>query len=466
MAKNYAVGWTSTLERFLAQEVKMQPWRIPYLIQCGAVRVSRDRKPVTLAGPETRLKEKDLVQVDDPLSAACTKALEAIPAADYLDYAFVPGTTKFDKRMAGLMDKRPQTFRIDDPLVTSLSEFIRAMTNNAAVKKPIRHLVISSHANPEGNLFMKLSFLAADVITYEQLEEAVKDKSLLIDMQLLEPRPKDTTQSPIAPLFLIRGCRIGITVPFLKKLKEALGNKITVVAPKHFHMADIQSDPPGFVEFMSYNFAINRPKKFRNKAEAVKIFSGKGFTFIPDKPPAAGSSTAGTPVPAKLWPLWIPEKELNKKGDNDVPASIVNPITKAPETIPARWRYRPRQFLDQAGSVFLPKDPGTEAARKKAVRDDLVNNLARYQDTHPFPEYVRYGYKTMDEFMDGWKWKFSYDKSSKLLSYNASRHEYVAIRPITEPTTRTLILNYYPSGKKGTVLEQLAPSDTRFFETV
>jgi hypothetical protein len=144
----------------------------------------------------------------------------------------------------------------------------------------------------------------------------------------------------------------------------------------------------------------------------------------------------------------------------------VSPITNAKESIPGYFRYTFRHFLQQDGSVNLPKDPGDEKGRKKAVSDDLVKNLARYQDTHPFPEYVRYGYKTMDEFMDGWTWKFSYDKSTKLLSYNATRHEYIVIRPIVEPAKNTLILNYYPSGKQGTVIEQMKPDDTRFFASV
>jgi hypothetical protein len=457
MAKNYPVDSATTLGRFLLREVKIQQWRIDYLIRCKGVRVYRDRAPVLIDGPDTRLKDGDFVQVDDPLTEACTKALAAIPAADYRDYAFVPGTTKFDLQMAGLMDNRTQTTRINNPLIDSLAGFIRALGNDTAVDKPIRHLLVASHANPEGNLFIRLSFLAAASITYEDLEAAVKDKSLLIDGRLLEPRPNDGG-NPVAAAVLIRGCRIGLAEPYLKKLKEALGGAITVIAPKHFHDAAQQSKPTGYVEYMSYNFPIYRPKAFRNKGEAVKAFTGAGFTRIDRQP-----------VPPKLWPDWIPGKELNKQGNNSVPAAIVSPITNARESIPGYFRYTFRQFLQQDGSVNLPKDPGDEKGRKKAVRDDLVKNLTRYQDTHPFPEYVRYGYKTMDEFMDGWTWTFSYDKSTKLLSYNATRHEYIVIRPIVEPAKNMLILNFYPSGKAQKTTKpivQLDSSDTRFFASV
>ncbi len=458
MAKNYPVDSATTLGRFLIREVKVQQWRIAYLIQCKGVRVYRDRTLVRVDGPDTRLKDGDFVQVDDPLSETCTKALAAIPAADYRDYAFVPGTSAFDKQMAGVLDNRPQTTLINNPMIDSLAGFIRALGNDTAVDKPIRNLLVASHANPEGNLFLRLSILDAGTITYEDLEAAVKDKSLLIDGRLLEPRPKDDGGNAVAAAFLIRGCRIGIATPFLKKLKEALGGTVTVIAPKHFHDAAQNSRPTGYVEYMSYNFPIYRPKAFRSKDEAVKAYTGAGFTRID-----------GQPVPAKLWPDWIPAKELNKQGNNSVPAAIVSPITNARESIPGYFRYTLRQFLKQDGSVNLPKDPGDEKGRKKAVQDDLVKNLTRYQDTHPFPEYVRYGYKTMDEFMDGWTWKFSYDKSTKLLSYNATRHEYIVIRPITEPAKNTLILNFYPSGKARKTtkpIELLDPGDTRFFATV
>lgn len=457
MAKHYAVDGSTTLERFLRREVKLQQWRIPYLIDCKAVRVIRDKAFLPLKGPATRLKDGDVVLVEDPLPEACTKALAAIPAADYRDYAFVPGTSPFDVQMAHVLDNRTQTIRIADPLIDTLSGFIRALGNNTAVTNPVRHLVVASHANPGGHLRLQLTVATVADVSYEDLEAAVKAKSLLVDGRLLEPRPKDSGGSPVAPAFLFRGCRIGLAPPYLKKLKEALGNTVTVIAPKHFHDAAEQSKPTGYVEYMSYNFSLFRPKAFGNKAEAVKAYEAAGFTRID-----------GQPVPAKLWPGWIPEKDLNKQGNNKIAASVVSPITKAKESIPGYFRYTLRKFLETDGSFALMKDPGTEAGRKKAVRDEYVK-IARYQDTHPFPEYVRYGYKSMDEFMDGWAWTFKYDASNHTLYHNATRHEYIVIRPIVEPATNRLILNYYPSGKARKTakpIEMLDPADARFFASV
>jgi hypothetical protein len=262
---------------------------------------------------------------------------------------------------------------------------------------------------------------------------------------------------------VIRGCRIGVAEAYLRKLKQALGNTIRVIAPKHFHYVDEQPNPAGFFEYMSYSFNINRPTRFGNRDEAVRDFAAgrrypgceRPFLRIDDKP-----------VPPKLWPDWIPGKELNTEGEHSMPGTIVSPITNATESLPGFFRYHKRDLLTQDGSFALQKDPGDENGRKKAVREDLVKRLERYRDDHPFQEYVRRGYKTMDEFMDGWKWTFRYDSRNHTMYYNATRHEYTVKRPIVDLKTNKLILNYYPSGGEGTVIEHLSTDDPRFFASV
>jgi hypothetical protein len=453
---NFTVTTASLLGSFLRQN-GVQQWRIPVLTGCGGVRVIRDRAFIQLNGAETRLQQNDLVQIVDPLPDACAAALRRIPAADFRDYAFVPGTSPFDLKMAGVMDHRPQTIRINDPLIDSLAGFIRAFSSSALITNPIRSLVIASHANPEGLLFLALTIASPNRISFEDLEAAVNSKLLVVAPNLLEPRPNDSTGSPIAAAFLIRGCRIGSTLPYLRKLKEALGNNITVIAPKHFHIAAQNTRPAGFVEYMGYNFAINRPRPFANRAATITDFSTAGFTRID-----------GQPVPARLWSTWLParDREINQVGEQQIPTTIISPITNAQEAVPARYRYRQRQWLEQEGSFGLDPDPGTEAGRKQAVRDEFVRQLARYRPDHPFPEYVRYGYNSMDEFIAGWTWTFRYQASNHTLFFNATRHEYTLIQPIVDPTTNRLLMNFYPSGPQGSVIELMLTSDTRFFASV
>lgn len=450
---DYTVDRATTLERFLVRQ-GVQAWRIPVLVANAGVRVVRERALVPLAGVGTRVESGDIVRVVDPPPAALATALQAAATANARDYAFVPGTSAFDLSMASLMDNRPKTIRISDALVDSLTSFIAALARNAAMTAPIRHLIISSHANPEGHLFMKLSLAGAAQITYEDLEAAVQARSLLVDSALLQPRPHDTNGAAIPATFLIRGCRIGTAPVYLRKLKEALGNAVPVIAPKHFHIAAQQSRPAGFVEYMGYSFSVNRASQLRNKAAVVAAFQAGGFTRIDNQP-----------VPARSWGEWVP-RNPHAAAQQDVAARVLNPINNQTQAVPGRFRFRLRQLFPAEQSFALASDPGTETGRKAAVRTELEATHPQYRAAHPFPIYFRFGYATMADFMDGWTWHFRYDRSSGTLFFTASRAEYTIIRPIVEIASNRLILNYYPSGRQGSVLELLNVTDSRLFATV
>jgi len=450
---DFQVDASTRLDRFLRSQ-GFQPWRVPVLVSSGGVRVLRGGSVITLSGPETSLQQNDVVRVVEPAPQSVVTALQTAANTSARDYAFVPGTTAFDRRMAGLMDHRPQTIRIDDPLVDSLSGFIRALGRNAAVTAPIRHLVVASHANPEGLLFLKLTTLDAAHVTYEDLEASVRARSLNVDPALLQPRPQDSAGTAIAAQFLVRGCRIGTAPAYLRKLKEALGNAIPVIAPKHFHIVAQLTRPAGFVEYMGYSFAFTRPSQLRDRPAVLAAFQAGAFPRID-----------GSTVPVRSWNDWVP-RNPHQTGEQEVAAAVLNPVTSRSESIPGRYRFRPRDLFPTQQSFALQTDPGTDAGRKAAVQAELERVHPQYQSTHQFPEYVRFGYTTMTEFMDGWTWRFRYDSSTHTLFFSASRVEYTIIRPIVEVGTNQLVLNFYPSGREGSVLELLNVTDARFFATV
>ena len=442
----------TTLGRLLRNN-KGQQWRIPILIKRGGVKAFRGGTPVPLKDDGTKLRAGDLVRLVDPVPKAYLDALQDEANNNSRDYAFVPGTSGFDIKMGKLTEARPETIRINDALIDNLTSFIRALESSALITNPIRNLIVASHANPEGLLFIAMGMLSAKMITYEDLENAVKLKSILLDQGLFLPRPNDTSGTAVPVEFQFRGCRIGSQPAYMGKLKEALGNWATVSAPLHFHIVAQFTVPSGYVEYMGYNFAITKPAKLKDKPAVVAAFDAAGFRRI-----------GGTAVPKKLWSTWIPEKP-NLPGDNEYANKVVIPITKAKGDAPRTFRYRFRQLLDSEGSFALLTDTGKSKDRKNALKQELVQ-LPRYQDTHPFPEFVRFGYKTMDDFMDGWSWVFRYDKTTKTMFYNGSRHEYTLIQPIAEITSDELVMNFYPTTTKGKVIELLKTSDSRFFARV
>lgn len=450
---DFQVDSSTRLDRFLRSQ-GFQPWRVPVLVSSGGVRVLRGGSLITLGGPETPLQQNDVVRIVDPPPQSVVTALQTAANTGARDYAFVPGTSAFDRRMAGLMDHRPQTTRLDDPLVDSLSGFVRALGRNAAITAPIRHLVVASHANPEGLLFLKLTMLDPAHVTYEDLEGAVRARSLNVDQALLQPRPQDSSGSPIPAQFLVRGCRIGNAPAYLLKLKEALGNALPVIAPKHFHIVAQLTRPAGFVEYMGYSFAFTRPAQLRDRAAVLAAFQAGAFSRID-----------GSPVPARSWDDWVP-RNPHQAGEQEVAATVLNPVTSRSESIPGRYRFRLRQLFPTEQSFALQTDPVTDAGRKAAVQAELERVHPQYLSTHPFPEYVRFGHTTMTEFMNGWTWGFRYDRSSQTMFFTASRAEYTVIRPIVEVATNQLILNFYPSGRAGSVSELLNVTDSRFFASV
>ena len=123
---DFPVTGRTTLERHLVRN-GVQPWRIPALIQSRGVLVNREGNAVAITGPALRLEDGDLVRVVDPPSAATTTALTRAATASARDYAFIPGTSPFDLQMANVLTARPQTLRINEPLIDSLRSFIASL---------------------------------------------------------------------------------------------------------------------------------------------------------------------------------------------------------------------------------------------------------------------------------------------------------------------------------------------------
>ncbi len=446
------------LDQLLRQE-GYQQYRIDILVKCGGIYLSHLGKLTKVNDPNTRVQVGDLVSVADDLPKECQQALNNIPPNVFRDYAFAPGRTNFDRRMREVLQFRHQTIVIQGPLINTLSDFIRALGTSPRITNPIRNLIIASHSNPEGQLQMDLAVGVSGFISYEDLENARASGIINIKPILLEPRPKVQGGQPELAALQVKGCRIGKTKPFLLALKNALGGGLLVKAPKHFHLGAIHHRPNGRVEYMAYGFNLNLQNRLRNRDQAVRAFSNGGFKYIDD-----------SPVSARDWQTWIPSRWVPRNARNHrhtMGPRVVDPVTNSQITAYGEFRYRRRNLFDQRQTLSLDADPGGYDANKKAVRDALMSVHARYRDSHPFPEYVRFGYTSMNAFMDGWYWMFVWEQANKMLSYQATRHEYTMIRPIVDRGTNRLFMNFFPAaGVRADPLIQIREDDSRFYETV
>ncbi len=189
-------------------------------------------------------------------------------------------------------------------------------------------------------------------------------------------------------------------------------------------------------------------------AEATKAKTAKQNPADPNNIPGRYMLQDRKWVTKVQWKVWIPDKPEDprwfppnpfKKPPVVDPHQIKNivrlPVFNKDTNAPRRYECRlGHEFFKNPQVMPLAKDPGTEAGRKLAAKADMQRmpiNTAK----HPLPQYVRYGYDTIDEFMDGWNWQFSYDAKAKTLTYNPIRDEYALIVPVTK--AGVLMMNYY-----------------------
>lgn len=513
------------LDEFLRSN-GIQQWRAPILAANGGLVVVRGKggPRVPLVGAATRLQASDIVTIVSPLPKACVTALQHEADTNWRDYAIAPGidapgSPPFNERMRKFLRVRTNTILIDtkaNPSMDNVQGFLHGIATSELITQPIRDLIVAGHASGVSGLFrIALTPGAADVVTYEALEQAVKDKALIANVSLMLPRPTGSTPIPRMRLF---GCAVGRAAPFMRKLKEALGNQMLVTAPNHlligaeFSGGRGKSFFTGELAYMDYAFRLflrppstptGKKRLARKKKDIVDAFvavtkaeadeqKAKKLTpaQINASPPGQYVLQDRTSVTKRQWDTWVPRGPEDSRWvapdpfhpprspdphdiDNTVTLPVFNVRRKAPRKFYNRLAH---PFFDKPQVMPLAKDPGTDAGRKKAVRAWLEGlrvpgqQQPIYTPQHPFPAYIRAGYATMDEFMEGWDWQFAYDAKAKQLTYNPIRDEYAIEEPITNKLG-VLMLNYYtqsppPKRFAGQIpIELLLIVDPFFFTT-
>jgi hypothetical protein len=506
---DFLVQSDSRLDLFLRRNRVMQ-WRVPILIDNGGVKVleGRTKRDLPLNGLKTRVGAGDTVRVVTPPPKLCADALQKEANTNCRDYAIVPGASspadkkkrgykpKFDDLMQDYFSARPQTVIVTDPTMMTLDGFLGGIATSDEFLYPIRYLIVVGHASITGafHITISASSKVEASVSYETLEEAVVKKYLVIDMDVLQPRPAGTGVGQLR----LMGCSVGAQAPYMKKFKEALGGKIALIAPNFLALPDKIDNPPGPIEYLGYDFTLHSPTAVKDRKTLLALYDAKSTAAEKSKDPRF-TLRSGKRVPPKSWDDWVPRDDLlkyrysslGKKLPKDPPllySSVMLPVLKTKANARRRFLVNekapyykdPMTGGPEKQWIPLAKDTGVEADRKAAVRKLLEGSFKHptlpnqtykpFDPSYPFPAYVRAGYSTMDEFMDGWDWQFEYDKAKKMLGYTPIRYEYRIWQPITTEPGNELIMNYYPSKipnrySKLLPLEQLFVWDSYFFST-
>lgn len=395
-----------------------------------------------------------------------------------MDYGFAPGVDErgenyyyslrraFDRRM-------PDTRLIHGRPVTSVQQLIAHLgtvgardTAGGNIVLPIGNLLIGTHAGA-GAIEIPMYPGQQGYTEFETLVNTLTTPahSIAIPDALIGFNAGDWITHSVH----IRGCSIGNAKPFLKKFRQALGDHVSVDAPKHLHVPTPEPNY-GVFESMAYEFVIRRKDAFPDRATAVVEFQAAGFQLID-----------GTAVPNNAWAdrgsagraPWIPHRiDRTRKVVVRAPLGVNlgrrNTIHIRQQFIVDRLSFDWNILYANAGAV-----PATNDDRLQALRNSLLQNN-RFNPAHEFPYYKRLGYSTFEDFFAGHTWcrrirgrDVCCQRDGSVLLCRGERVEYTVVIPITDPSTGNLFFNFYPDpgSPYAAITTGLLEYDTDFFGT-
>lgn len=376
-----------------------------------------------------------------------------------MDFGFGPAGDAHIADLRQMFSRRANTTLINARGVDTVRQLINHL--NSSTSKPIGDILLGAHANDEGQLFLPAFPGQRGPTNFETLESTLSNASRSI--KIPDALIGYTAASGITHAVHIQGCNIGNALPFLTKFKDALGGHVNVTAPKFFHGAT--PAPQGSFEYMGYQFAIRRATPFPNRAVALAEFDAEQFTLIDGK----------TVVPTADWKTLIP-RNPNVTVKQQA-ASKLGAAVGTRTTIQTPRQYRATQITFGPWTITYPSAsaiPSSQSARLSDLEASLKTD-ARFQDTHPFPQFIREGFPRVIEFVSGYTWTCV--PRGRTLVCVGKRMLYVAALAITDPATAPthgffgdgdLIFNFYPAARSSLtpITNALQVTDATYFATV
>lgn len=363
-----------------------------------------------------------------------------------MHYGFAPGRTTYDRIMRRMLQRRADTTLIHRRQTRNVEAFVDFLENDVSVPLPVDDILIGSHGNASGQLQIVLFPGAPARATYETILQAEASGAIEIPLDVV-----DHSVSAGSTTLHIKGCKIGQAPQMMNALKEAFRGELqTLTAPKHFHyILDMRSH--GSFESLSYSFPIKSRDRITDRDILVTEFQNAGHSFID-----------GSAVPGASWLGWIP-RNFNRRRTRarmNVPLGV---------TLGRLTRIRQeRQFRhDVIRFRYRITDITSAPADREQLFRNTINGDPSFQAGHAYPHYARSGFSSLNEFIDGHNWRFTYLPGPDQLLCTGTRHSYEVVLPITDPATGNLLFNFHPkSGSPHSPIINLNETDNRLFLTV
>lgn len=348
--------------------------------------------------------------------------------AEIADYAFAPRVKnakgKNDPFVAAALryfDNRPATRVIRASTDNSLQWCLRHLASSGSIKRPVRNLLVASHASERGTLSIDLfPGMPSETVTYEMLERAISDSSasIRIPAGVFRRDPGD----PTSPAVHIKACSIGKSLPFMHKLKEALGDEVQVSAPKYIYAITRPIPGIGILEGMLYDFVVTRnpDKRFKKRNDLYQAFQDKEFPLVNDHS-----------VPPGHW-KWLIQGRLRRGNTRYYRVGLSGiQLPNGRRTVPLKATYRigKRTFVY---TIQVPEDRrrvhklGIGPFDQMLLAETLRHDPA-FSSDHPWPMWQREGFQGIDDFIDGYEWNYAFDGiqmvcTGTLIAYSVRVH--------------------------------------------
>ncbi|WP_157940111.1 hypothetical protein [Arthrobacter ruber] len=389
-----------------------------------------------------------------------------------MDYGFVPGRDRYAKILATVFSHRGTLVRRKG--LATVQGFVKHLADPANRPQPVDDLLVGAHATSQGTIQMKMfpkqvgnDGKLTGTTDFEILSQALQlpENSVKIPDSVID----FVLGSPITHSFHFKGCNVGkdrtdrtrnpeSRFPFLLKVQEALGSHVHVTAPKHFH--GLTPHKLGSFEYMCYEFVVRMPARLIDtrfegvdtRDHLIDEFKALAYQFVNQEL-----------VPDDAWGGWLP-KNVRKERRTQVPSTLGVKYGRV-STVLTPQQYR----IDTTPIQFTRKYPSAAEIPpandwQAAIRDG-IRALYRFKDEHPFPVFERAGYKTFDDFWNGYHWSIA--PSGDTLIATGRRYIYTLLLAIRDQD-ENLIFNFYPApgSTHAAVTTALVETDDSYFGSV
>ena len=366
---------TQYLEDFL--ELHVRSYKVPMLLQSGAVVVVRKEAVKITRDPRFLVRTTDHIGIISPYPAVYQTFLDRIDSPKFLDYTSDLQTGgNFTDLFRRAYDTRPQTKFLD--YLRSLSGLVKDLNSaSGKISSPIRNLIIIAHGYSTGWLGLRMDDYETKLkpsITYEDLLDAKQKGALRNSGESLNPQPKDKNGQTLLPTLLIHGCLVGNAPEFLRVLKEALGGRLLVTGCKYFVRITPVSTPTeqrGWLENLEYYFRLDRPKAFRNKTEAVDAFLQE-VKHRQNRKDAVDrwDLVDGSRITRRLLDRWITDRM--DRDEETIEEPISSPFRMR---LNGSYTHREETLVERGvGSKKLASEPLSDEDRKRVFREWLIES--------------------------------------------------------------------------------------------